>query len=68
MAGSLAERLRREAGADDPDEQARRAFLLAYARPAGADEVRAAVALIRRHGLRAFCRAMLNSNELISLD
>ena len=68
MAAALAERLEREAGRDDPEAQVRRAFLLAYARPPDAEEVRTASRLVRRHGLRAFCRAVLNSNELIALD
>ena len=67
MAAALAERLEREAGSDDPEAQVRRAFLLAYARLPDAEEVRAASRLVRRHGLRAFCRAVLNSNELIAL-
>jgi hypothetical protein len=68
MARFLAGRLESEAGADDPEGQVRRAFLLAYARPPDAQEVEMANRLIRRHGLRAFCRALLNSNELISLN
>jgi hypothetical protein len=67
MAGAWAGRLAREAG-EDPEAQARRAFLQAFARPAEAEELRLAVALIGRHGLRAFCRALLNSNELIAID
>ena len=63
MARALAERLGREA--NEPSDQVRRAFLLAYARPPDPPEQRAAVALIEQHGLAAFCRAILNSNELI---
>jgi hypothetical protein len=68
MAGALAERLQREAGDSDPEAQVRRAFLLAYARLPDGDEARLAAELVRKHGLRAFCRALLNSNELITLD
>jgi hypothetical protein len=45
-----------------------RAFVLAYGRPPDATEITLSARLIRRHGLRAFCRALLNSNELISLN
>jgi hypothetical protein len=68
MAGALAERLEREAGDDDPEGQVCRAFLLAYGRRPDAEEVRLAARLARRHGLRAFCRAVLNSNELIAVN
>jgi hypothetical protein len=68
MAAALADRLVREVASDDPEKQAHRAIVLAYARPPDADELRLASGLIRRHGLRAFCRAVLNSNELISLN
>jgi hypothetical protein len=66
MAGFLAERLQREASG--PADQVRRAFQLAYARAPQADELRDAVRLIGDHGLRAFCRALLNSNELIYVN
>src|SRR5262249_20306038 len=68
MAEALAERLIRETSPDDAEQQARRAIALAYARPAEAEELGLACGLIRRHGLRAFCRALLNSNELIALN
>ena len=63
----MAERLKQEAGADRSETQVRRAFALAYSREPAADEIAAAVALIGQHGLRAFCRAMLNSNEMMYL-
>ena len=44
-----------------------RAFLLAYSRPPHDEEIRAASHLIETHGLRAFCRAILNTNEFIYL-
>ena len=69
MAAALAERLEREAGSHDPEAQVRRAFVLAYGRAAGQRKrSRTASQLVRRHGLRAFCRAVLNSNELIALN
>ncbi len=68
MAAALAERLEREADSDAPEAQVRRAILLAFARLPEAEEVHNASRLVRRHGLRAFCRAVLNSNELIVLN
>jgi hypothetical protein len=64
MARAWAERLRREAG-DAPGDQIRRAFALAYGRQPADDELAAGAALVQTHGLEAFCRALLNSNELI---
>jgi hypothetical protein len=68
MAGHFADRLRREAGPDATDAQVRRAFALAYSRAPTAEELDAAVHLTAAHGLRAFCRAVLNSNELLYLE
>lgn len=65
MADGLAARL--QAQASTPEDQLTFAFRLAYAREPHARELQAGVALIEQHGLRAFCRALLNSNELISL-
>ena len=67
MADALADRLRDEAG-DSPDAQVALAFALAFGRAPDALEHSAAVALIASHGLDAFCRAILNANELISID
>ncbi len=66
MAAALAERLTHEA-ADTP-ARVRRAFALCYAREASADEIASSVKLIEGFGLRAFCRAMLNTNELINVN
>jgi mono/diheme cytochrome c family protein len=66
MAGFLAERLQRE-GEDVPTQVAR-AFELSYARAPQPQESSRAAQLIATHGLRAFCRALLNSNELINLN
>jgi len=66
MAGFLATRL--ESEAQGADEQAARAFQLAYGRACADDERKAAARLIRSKGLRAFSRALLNSNELIYVD
>ncbi|MBS0208979.1 MAG: DUF1553 domain-containing protein [Planctomycetes bacterium] len=68
MAGALAARLERDTGSDDPAAQVDRAWLLAFARHPANDELQASVAMIRQRGLAAFCRALLNTNELIYLD
>jgi hypothetical protein len=68
MARALSERLQAEAGSEDPATRVRRAFALAYGRPPDPGEEEAAVALIRRRGLEPFCRAILNSSELIYVD
>jgi hypothetical protein len=68
MAQALAERLQREAGASDAQAQVRRAFALAYGRTAAAAELDRACAFVAAYGLRAFCRALLNSSELITLN
>ncbi len=64
QAGFFGERLKREAG-DDAPAQVRRGFRLAFGRSPSAEESAAAVALVRAHGLTAFCRAMLNANEFL---
>jgi len=68
MANGFARRLEQEAGAAGMEALVRRAFALSYSRDPAADELAAADALIGRHGPRAFCRAVLNSNELLHLN
>jgi hypothetical protein len=63
QAGFFAQRLRQEAS--DPAGQVRRGYWLAYQRPPEAEEVTAALALVRAHGLRAFCLALFNTNEFL---
>ncbi|MEQ8789969.1 MAG: DUF1553 domain-containing protein [Pirellulaceae bacterium] len=80
MAGYLAERVERETGekntagkntADtntgdkNTGDKVQRTFLLTYGRRPEANEQKAAAALVETHGLRALCRALLNSNEFI---
>ena len=67
LAEHWARRLKREAGAE-PAAQVRRAFLLLLARDPDQPELQQAVRLVEQYGLRAFCRAMFNSNEMIYLD
>ncbi|QDU07255.1 DUF1553 domain-containing protein [Gimesia aquarii] len=64
----LADRLQRDVGTEHMDRQIDRAFRLLYARPPVPQEQLAARKLISANGLNAFCRAMINSNELIYLD
>jgi hypothetical protein len=66
QAGLFASRLRREAG-PHANAQVLRGFRLALGRDPDADEWRAAVGLIRAEGLAAFCRALLNANEFVTL-
>ncbi len=64
QAERFASRLKREAEGSAAD-RVRRGFRLAYGRTPTAEERRASVRVAKNHGLRAFCRALLNSNELL---
>jgi mono/diheme cytochrome c family protein len=64
QAEALAERLAREAGAGAL-AQVERAFALAFGRAPDDEERQAAEELIAAHGLAAFCRSVLNANELV---
>lgn len=66
MADALSDRLKKEA--PDDAKRVRRAFVLAFQRTPTGEEENAAMELIGKHGWRAFCRALLNSNELIYLN
>ena len=66
MAQCLVERLERETSTSEA--QIRRAFALAYSRSPSDLELQSGLELIRAFGLRAFCRAVLNSHELIHLN
>jgi hypothetical protein len=67
MAAYMAERVTREAGPNSKSGEIELAFRLAFGRPPAAREQQAAQALVARHGLRALCRALLNSSEMIYL-
>lgn len=67
MAAALAERLQRESS-NDAAAQVKRAFALAFSREPAPDELARAVGVIEQHGLRTFCRALLNTSELIQLN
>jgi hypothetical protein len=45
-----------------------RVYQLAHQRKATDDEVAAALPVIQKYGLPAFCRAILNSNELLFVE
>jgi hypothetical protein len=68
MAESWAERLLKESVENDPAAQVDRAFKLAFGRAPLPPENDASVAMVKQHGLRAFCRALLNASELIYVD
>jgi mono/diheme cytochrome c family protein len=65
MAAALAGRLEKEAGKEDIAAQVNRAHALAFQRAPTRKEREAAVNFIRQISLRAYCRALLNSNDLI---
>ncbi len=60
----FASRLELEAGPVASD-QVRRAYSLAFLRTPTDDEQTAAAQFVQTHGLPAFCRALLNSNEFL---
>ena len=68
MSEYLAERLLRDGGDGQIQNQIRLGFRLAYSRAPTDVELEDAVGLVEAHGLRAFCRALLNSNEMIYLE
>lgn len=67
MSDALAERAKREAP-NDQAAQIRRTFALAFQRQPTPEEQQTSLKLIASHGWRAFCRALLNANELIYLN
>ncbi len=67
MADALEARVKQEAPNNEA-AQIRHAFALAFQRQPAQAEESAALQLIARHGWRAFCRALLNANELIYLQ
>jgi cytochrome c553 len=64
MADALTRRLKREA----PGSDIHRAFALAFQRSPTPEEEQAAKKLIAANGWRAFCRALLNANELLFVN
>ena len=67
MAEAVAARVEAEAG-PAPAARVARLVQLAYQRPPTEAERQRLTAFVAEHGLRALCRAVLNSNELLHLD
>ncbi len=67
LAKRLAKRVEKEAGADTA-AQVERAWLLCLGRSPDSDEARAAVALVREHGLPALGRVLFNSGEFVVIE
>ncbi|HQR06926.1 MAG TPA: DUF1549 domain-containing protein [Gemmatales bacterium] len=67
QSGRLAERLEKEAGSD-PSRAIEHGFMLALGRKPKGQELETSLAVVRQHGLPVFCRALLNTNELIFID
>ncbi len=59
-------RLRQESKSES--DQVNRAYQLCYGREPIKEEMMGAQAFIKQHGLQAFCRALLNSNEFLFLQ
>jgi hypothetical protein len=68
MADALAKRLASVADPANYDGQVKFGFKIVLGREPTANEQSAAMALVGKHGMRAFCRALLNSNELIYVN
>lgn len=64
QAGFLAERVEREAGADN-SQRVRQAFRLTLGRQPTREELSAGSKLVADVGLSALCRALLNANEFL---
>lgn len=63
----FSDRLKRECD-DDASQQIVRAFRLCFSREPDANELIHSAEFLSEQGLRAFCRAMLNSNEFVFLQ
>ncbi len=61
----FAARLDHDVGDGDASAKVERAFQLAFNRTPKPSELAAGVDLIKRHGLFAFCRMLLNANEFV---
>ena len=68
MANFMTERLQQDVEARNTGAMVDRAFRLAFNRPADGEEAAAALDLIEAYGMPAFCRALLNANELIYVN
>jgi len=68
MASALGERLAENTGSENVAKKVDHAYLLAFGREPGDAERATAETFITHHGILAFCRGLLNSNELVYLD
>ena len=68
MAEALSERVTANVGHGNATSQIELAFELALGRKPKASEEAAAIRLVEQYGLRAFCRALLNSSEMIYVN
>jgi hypothetical protein len=68
MAEALAKRLSSATDASNYDGQIKLGFKLVFGRDPTRAEQAAAAALVGKHGMRAFCRGLLNSSELIYVN
>jgi len=66
MSKSLAHKLQQQTK-NNVSAEVNHAYILCYTRAPSEAEMKLATHFIKQHGLRAFCRALLNSNELIYL-
>jgi hypothetical protein len=64
QSGLFAERVKSAAGPGE-ESQVKQAFILALGRPPRPEEAGPAAALVKRQGLPALCRALLNANEFL---
>lgn len=53
---------------EDTEKQVQTVFQIAYQRSADEEELTKSTEVVQEHGLRALCRAILNSSELIYLN
>src|SRR5262249_13910970 len=68
MADALSKRLSASTDPANYEGQIRLGFVLAFGREPTAVEQSAAATLVGKYGMRAFCRALLNSNEMIYVN
>ena len=68
MADALSKRLLSSTDATNYDGQIKLGFKLAFGREPTRVEQSAAATLVGKYGMRAFCRALLNSSELIYMN
>jgi len=68
MSAAFADRLAKVGDSANTTVQIEAAFDYALGRPPAPAEKNAAASLVERFGLRAFCRAMLNSSEFIYIN